>query len=158
MLKMFRRGAAFTDEHELMDHRFYVRGRTVKADGLLVEDNRNEADISFWIDKHNRASSRQAREEFERARRPGGWTVRPSAFGTADQRVLLMKSVFYRMPRYLRPMLYFLYRYVLRLGFLDGKRGLEFHVLQAFWYRFLVDVKLDDLESRKQAERSPELT
>ena len=52
------------------------------------------------------------------------------------------KSVYGRMPLFLRPFLYFLYRYFLRLGFLDGKEGLIFHFLQGFWYRFLVDAKL----------------
>jgi hypothetical protein len=40
-----------------------------------------------------------------------------------------------------RPFIYFLYRYVLRFGFLDGIRGLIWHFLQGFWYRFLVDAK-----------------
>jgi len=31
----------------------------------------------------------------------------------------------------------FLYRYVIRLGFLDGREGAAFHVLQGFWYRYL---------------------
>ena len=34
------------------------------------------------------------------------------------------------------------YRYVVRLGFLDGRAGLIFFVLQTFWFRFLVDAKL----------------
>jgi len=46
------------------------------------------------------------------------------------------------MPLFVRPFLLFLYRYVFRLGFLDGKAGLIFFVLQTFWFRFLVDAKL----------------
>jgi hypothetical protein len=34
---------------------------------------------------------------------------------------------------------------VLRAGFLDGREGLAFHVLQGFWYRFLVDAKLAEV-------------
>ena len=44
-----------------------------------------------------------------------------------------------RLPLFVRPALYFVYRYIIRLGFLDGAEGLVFHLLQAFWYRFLVD-------------------
>ena len=51
-----------------------------------------------------------------------------------------MKRLWDRLPLYLRPLLYFCYRYVLRLGFLDGKEGFIFHFLQAFWYRLLVDI------------------
>jgi len=44
-----------------------------------------------------------------------------------------------------------LYRYLFRLGFLDGKEGLIFFVLQSFWFRFLVDAKLYE----RERERGP---
>jgi hypothetical protein len=37
------------------------------------------------------------------------------------------------------------YRYVFRLGFLDGKQGFVFHFMQALWYRLLVDINRDEL-------------
>ena len=43
--------------------------------------------------------------------------------------------------------LYFLYRYLFLLGFLDGKRGLIYHFLQGFWYRFLVETKVLEIEN-----------
>ena len=45
----------------------------------------------------------------------------------------------------MRPFLYFFYRYFLRLGILDGKQGLIFHFLQAFWFRLVVDIRLEEL-------------
>ena len=44
-----------------------------------------------------------------------------------------------------RPALYFLYRYFFLLGILDGKTGFVFHFLQAFWFRLVVDVRLEEL-------------
>ena len=41
---------------------------------------------------------------------------------------------------------YFIYRYYIRLGFLDGKEGKIYHFLQAYWYRFLVDAKIYECE------------
>jgi hypothetical protein len=46
-----------------------------------------------------------------------------------------------RSPLFARVFALFLYRYLLRGGFQDGREGLIFFVLQA-WYRFLVDAKL----------------
>lgn len=40
--------------------------------------------------------------------------------------------------------------YVFRLGFLDGVKGLIFHTLQRFWFRFLIDAKIWELQ-RTQA-------
>ena len=48
-------------------------------------------------------------------------------------------------PLYLRPFLYFIYRYFILLGFLDGKQGFVFHFLQAFWFRLLVDINIDEM-------------
>jgi hypothetical protein len=50
------------------------------------------------------------------------------------------------LPLFVRPFLYFGYRYFWKLGVLDGANGFLFHFLQAFWFRLLVDVKLSDLE------------
>ena len=145
LLKLFRRGGAWCDERERLDFRFYVQGPIGRLQGDLVEDNRNEADISFWIAKHNRFATLQAEEEFERGRQQTGFLIQPSLFGTPDQRTLWLKRLWYRLPLYVRPFLYFGYRYFFRLGFLDGREGFVFHFLQAFWYRLLVDIKLDEL-------------
>jgi hypothetical protein len=64
----------------------------------------------------------------------------------------LKQKVYARLPLGLRALLYFLYRYFLRLGFLDGWQGLAFHFLQGFWYRFLVDVKVHELETLMRAQ------
>jgi hypothetical protein len=46
----------------------------------------------------------------------------------------------------MRSFSYFFYRYILLAGFLDGSVGTQFHFLQAFWYRFLVDIKFAEAE------------
>lgn len=145
LLKFFRRGRSWSDEGELADHRFYVAGNSVRLGSDLIEDNQNESDILVWMQKHVVYAGRQAKEEFLRRQNNTGWSIRPSMFGTPDQRTLWLKRLWYRMPIYVRPFIYFFYRYFLRLGFLDGRQGLLFHFLQAFWYRIMVDVVLDDL-------------
>lgn len=144
LLKLFRRSRVWMDDGELVDHHFRVRGESAKLTHDLIEDNLNEADISAWVEKHNRYAARQALEEHLR-RQAAVAPSRGSWRGSPDDRVLWMKKVWSRLPLYVRPMLYFFYRYLLRLGFLDGKEGFIFHFLQAFWYRLLVDIKLDEL-------------
>ena len=152
MLKIVRRSVVQFDEREF-DYRAYVPGRTLALAHDIVEENVKEEDITFWIDKHNRFACRQAEEELFRATHPESWKTTPSLLGTPDQRTLRLKILWYRLPLYLRPFLYFAYRYVLRLGFLDGKEGALFHFLQGFWYRLIVDVKLEEL--RRAAAASP---
>ena len=156
LLKLFRRGQAWADENDLVDHHFVVRGETSKLKNDIIEDNRNEADISVWIDKHNRYATPQARQEFKRAQRKQELIQRGSLRGSPDERILWLKNIWCRLPLFIRPFLYFSYRYFLRLGFLDGKPGFVFPFLQAFWYRLLVDINLDDLRREAQTERTRE--
>ena len=44
----------------------------------------------------------------------------------------LIKIIYYKLPRYIRPIIYFVYRYLFRLGFLDGKIGFLFLLLSSF--------------------------
>jgi len=34
---------------------------------------------------------------------------------------------------------------IFQLGILDGRTGIIFHFLQAFWFRLVVDIKIDEL-------------
>jgi glycosyltransferase involved in cell wall biosynthesis len=156
LLKLFRHSAVSVDERDLVDHHFRVSGEILKLCGDLVEENENEARISTWIAKHNRYAALQAREEFEATRAGGGRHTSRALLGSPDDRVEWRKRIWRRLPLYVRPCLYFFHRYVLRLGFLDGKEGFVFHVLQAFWYRLLVDVNLDDLRRAGRVESGPD--
>ena len=150
LLKLFRRSAVWMDEGDLVDHHFHVRGNTVLLDHDIVEDNRNEASIAEWTAKHNRYAVLQAKEQLARAA-AGTNGTRAALFGNPDERVLWLKQVWNGLPLYWRPALYFVYRYVLRLGFLDGREGFVFHVLQAYWYRLLVDINVDELRRKASA-------
>jgi len=145
LLKLFRRSAVSVPLDDLLDHHFAVRGRVLKLKGDLVEENRKDDDISFWIDKHNRYATLVAKEELERKREPRRDGISLSSLGDPDERVSWLKGVWSRLPLYVRPFLYFGYRYFIRLGFLDGKQGLTFHFLHALWFRLLVDIKREEL-------------
>jgi glycosyltransferase involved in cell wall biosynthesis len=152
LLKLFRTSKVRLDPADLVDHHFYVPGKTLKLQHDLVEENKKENDISFWIAKHNSYAKLLAQEELQRpyaAER----LLRPSISGSPDQRVLWRKNLWYACPAYVRPLLYFLYRYFLRAGFLDGKQGFVFHFLQAFWFRLLVDINMEELKARTAHEQ-----
>jgi glycosyltransferase involved in cell wall biosynthesis len=141
LLKLFRRDSVTVDPADLVDHHFQVSGATMTLDGDLVEDNQNERAIAEWVAKHNRYARLQAMEEARRA--PAG----PGrVWGSPDERTRWWKRQWARLPLFVRPWLYFGYRYILRLGFLDGRQGFLFHFMQALWYRTLVDANRRELE------------
>lgn len=153
LLKMFRYGTGYSDLSENMDHRFIVPGKTIIwKNAYLLEENLKENQISFWIDKHNRYSDLLALEEIERRKKLRIQTIKPSFWGTPDQRTARLKQMWWRMPLFIRPAIYFIYRYIFRLGILDGYAGFIFHFMQAFWFRLVVDIKIKELLGNEQTD------
>lgn len=155
LLKMFRYNVGFSDLNENMDHRFIVPGKTViwkKA--YLREENLKENQISFWIAKHNIYSNLLAQEEVDRLQKLRIQTLKPKFGGTPDERTAWLKNIWWKLPRYWRPAIYFFYRIFFQLGFLDGKTGIIFHFLQGFWFRLMVDVKIEELLEVQSTEKS----
>ena len=151
LLKMFRFGIGYSDINENMDHRFVVHGyTTIWKNGIILEENLKENNISFWIAKHNRYSDLVAQEEVERMQSLRAQTEKPNFFGSPNQRKAWFKQLWFRLPRYARPTLYFLYRLIFQLGFLDGRTGIIFHFLQGFWFRLVVDIKIDELLKQQE--------
>lgn len=145
LLTLFCRSAARLDGNE-RDTRVYVRGKVGKLKFPVIEENLKEAEILFYLQKHLRYAEAFAREELKRRQEGLNWKVRATPFGNPDQRILWLKGIYYRLPLYVRPILYFVYRYFLRLGILDGKEGAIFHFLQALWFRLIVDIRLEELQ------------
>jgi glycosyltransferase involved in cell wall biosynthesis len=155
LLKMFRYGIGYSDINENMDHRFIVPGKLeVWKDGIILEENLKENNISFWIDKHNRYSDLVAQEEVERMMEMRTQTIQPRFWGTPDERTAWRKQLWWKLPRYVRPMIYFIQRTIFQLGILDGRTGIIFHFLQGFWFRLIVDIKIDEIiKQRKDAHK-----
>ncbi len=143
-IKLFRRGQLVHEAADLLDHHFRVTGKvgTLKHD--IIEENLKEDKIDFWIEKHLRYADLLAREEARRRNGEAPTTVKPALFGDPDQRAEWQKKTWTVLPRFVRAPAYFIWRYFLLLGFLDGKQGFAFHFLHAFWYRLVTDLKIDE--------------
>ena len=147
MLKLFRRDSGELDPDET-DTRVYVKGKVGRLRFPIVEENRKEDEILFYLQKHIRYAEAFAREELQRRTDGYKWKQEPRFFGTPDQRVLWLKQFFFGLPLYVRPFVYFFYRYFVLFGFLDGKQGAIFHFMQAFWFRLVWDIRLEELMAK----------
>ena len=138
-LRLFKSGLGVC-ESRLYDQHFYVNGKTKKLKYWMIDDQRMS--ISEWVSRHNRWADAEAAE----LTLPSGKDViQGKIFGNPVEKKRSVKKYYEKMPLFIRPFLFFIYRYFLKLGFLDGKEGLIFYVLQTFWFRFLVDVKIYEL-------------
>ncbi|WP_322893916.1 MULTISPECIES: glycosyltransferase family 2 protein [unclassified Yoonia] len=142
MLRLFRHGRGWV-EPRWMDEHIIVEGPVAHLSGQIIDDNRKPLD--WWIAKHNSYASREVVDILnQRHGFLSGLCVPPQ--GEAGIKRWIKTRLYARLPGGVRAGLYFLYRYILRLGFLDGRQGQAFHLLQGFWYRYLVDAKLAEVE------------
>ncbi len=137
-LRLFRRGQGRCEAREYDQH-FVVNGATSRLQGPIIDDIKMS--MGEWVIRHNRWSDAEVRELLQANATAAGEIV-PRFSGSPIERKRYLRGIYYRSPLLLRPFALFIYRYVLRAGFLDGKEGAIFFTLQAFCYRFLVDAKL----------------
>ncbi len=145
ILRIWRKGRCYCEERSMDEHMRLAWGAPFFLKNDFIDDNRKG--LHWWIAKHNDYARREAAEMLKtgRAGRPEG--IPAKIFGTQEERKRWLKERLYaRTPLFVRPFLYFVYRYFFRLGFLDGKEGLVWHFLQGFWYRFLVDAKILEIK------------
>ena len=145
VLRLFRYGRARSESRWMDDH---VKGAepSITFRGELIDENLKP--LTWWIEKHNRYASLEA---VDLLNLEYGFGPRDSIAGLrvgsrAGSKRWVKERVYARLPRGIRALAYFLYCYVFRLGLLDGPSGAVFHVLQGFWYRYLVDAKIAEVE------------
>jgi glycosyltransferase involved in cell wall biosynthesis len=136
LLRLWRTGKA-RSEDLWMDEHMIVTGGTI---GRLRQDiiDENHKGLAFWIDKHNRYSDREIMALEAAAERAASQSVG----GAVARRRFLKRRIYGRSPLFFRAIAYGLLRYIVLLGFLDGRAGFVFHFLQGFWYRLVVDAKI----------------
>jgi glycosyltransferase involved in cell wall biosynthesis len=145
--RLFRNGKGRC-EQRLYDQHFLCSGKIGVIDAFMRDHQ--EGSLSHWTIQHNRWSDLEVAEIVGGDRRGKQDQVTPKLRGTMIERKRLYKNSYYRLPLFIRALLYFCYRYIVLFGFLDGREGLIFHVLQAFWFRFLVDAKIYETFYRRR--------
>lgn len=157
ILRLVRRRAARFEDRTIDEH-VVLAGRTGHLSNDLVHESRR--DLAFWIEKHNVYSTRNALEYHRLRRGERGDRLPSRLFGSqAERKRFIKERIWPHTPA--RGLLFFLYMYVFRLGFLDGMPGLIFCVMHGV-FQHMVTIKLWELEhphADAQAEcASPEAT
>lgn len=144
-LRLFRHGRGRFEERKVHEH-VMVDGSTATLATPIVHENLKG--LSAFIERHNRYSDLEADElvapsaERKRGSLRGSW---------ADRRRLLKDEVWFRLPA--RPLIRFVWLYVFRRGFLDGRRGRLFCSLIAM-YDFLIDAKVLERKLSRDAREN----
>lgn len=134
-LSVYKAGLGNIEDRNMDEHIILKSGTTIEA----KKDSKHLAfrDLTFFTNKCNWYSTREVMDYFEQKK---------VSMENADFKTRLKMNVYYKLPLGFRSWLYYVYRYYIRLGFLDGKEGKIFAFLHAYWYRFLVDAKIYEHE------------
>jgi glycosyltransferase involved in cell wall biosynthesis len=152
IVRLFKSGHARyeerTEEHLIVD------GPIGHMKNDFLEDNKKNS-LDYFTEKHLATARGELKEILDK--RSGASeskpAIEPRLLGAKPHRTRwLNEKVYARIPLFVRPFVYFFYRYFICLGLLDGVPGLIWHVLQGFWYRFYIDAKVYETRSAKESK------
>jgi len=148
-LSLFRRGKGHFEcrlrdqDHSMSDIEVHehviVDGRVGKLRHVLP--HHNVESLARYLTKHNEYSNWEARVLLQATEQRD--ELPPALFGNQAQRRRWLKKRFFGLPG--SPIFFFLYKYILRLGLLDGVPGLIYCALQSTHF-FHVKAKMYELE------------
>ncbi len=144
MIRMFRNGQARYEKRLMDEHLQILGGETYTCKNKFVDDNRMP--LSHFITKHNNYSIREAVVLLEAEYNLDLIEETDTELADVVKKKREQKAKYAKMPLLWRSFTYFVYRYIFKLGFLDGKEGFLWDFLQGWWYRTLVDAKVYEIK------------
>lgn len=148
LLRIWRTGNAHIEQRWMDEHMVLEKGDIAHVEGTFADENLG--DLGFFTAKHNAYATREAVDALLGEMDASHGAMEGST-AQAKRKRSIKTRLYNRLPLGVGPLAYFLWRYIAQLGFLDGRAGLIYHVLQGFWYRFLVDAKRYELKRALRA-------
>lgn len=140
-LCVFKKEKGYIEQKNMDEHIVLSEGKSIFCkEDCLHHDFKS---VSLWIEKHNKYASREMLDYFDFYRKKRDYSNLDKKSASKNKS---KANLYYKLPMGFRAKLYFIYRYYLKLGFLDGKPGKFYAFLHAYWYRYLVDIKIYESE------------
>ena len=148
-LMVFKTGVGRIEDRNMDEHTLLSRGRSVEAEHRFL--HYDYKDMTHYINKLNWYAGREVRDYFAHVEGGGSGDGLDAVNQVTRNRKF---GLYYRLPMFLRCWMLFVYSYVFKLGFLDGREGFLYHYMYHRWYRTLVDAKIyEHMRTGKPFER-----
>ncbi len=152
IVRIFRTGKARYEKRIMDEHLSILEGKTIEMEHKFIDDSR--IPIGQFTSKHENYASREAVLLLDTEYKLTDTASMNQEHGREVEKKRAQKEKYARMPLFWRAFAYFVYRYIVKLGFLDGKEGFCWDFFQGLWYRMLVDAKI--YECKKACGDNPE--
>ena len=137
-LMLFKTGIGRIEDRKMDEHTVLSCGTSVYCKERFI--HYDFKDMTFWINKMNWYASREMQDYYEYLQ------GKDSNIHQQDHEIQGLRQkkfgIYYKFPIFFRSWLLFVYYYIFKLGFLDGKEGFVYHWMYHRWYRALVDAKI----------------
>ena len=134
---MFKTGIGRIEDRRMDEHTVLSEGKSISCKERFVHEDFK--DMTHWINKMNWYATREMQDYFE-------FKEGKSAEIENDRYVAETRrkkfGFYYKLPMFSRSWFLFVYYYIFKGGFLDGRPGYIFNYMYHRWYRNLVDTKI----------------
>lgn len=144
MLRLFRYGHGVCEDRWMDEHIVLQQGKTHLFNHYFVDHNLNS--LGWWVEKHNNYSIKEALELLDLEVNLSDKNEKGVMLSKDAAEKRTKKKKYANLPLFWRACFYFIYRYIFKFGFLQGKEGFLWHFLQGWWYRTLVDAKVYEIK------------
>ena len=150
-IMMFKTGIGRIEDRKMDEHTILSSGRCVATKHRFI--HYDFKDMTHWINKMNWYATREMQDYFD-FKNGASCDIEGNDAVTANIRKKKF-GVYYKFPLFIRSWLLFIYNYIFRLGFLDGKEGFIYNYMYHRWYRALVDAKIyEQMKFPKEFEKT----
>jgi len=150
---VFRRDHGYIEKRRRDQHTMLKDGRVIEAKNRF--EHHDFKSLDNWTAKMNTYANREVDDYFvDREKyKKGAVDLDGVSDASLSGRRKLKFMLYYRLPKFFRCWLLFIYIYIFRLGFLDGREGFVYNYLFHRWYRTLVDAKILERELTEKKGR-----
>lgn len=150
-LMMFKTGIGRIEDRKMDEHTVLSRGTSVSAKNRFI--HYDFKDMTHWINKMNWYATREMQDYFD-FKNGASCSIEGNDSVNLNTRKKKF-GFYYKLPLFVRSWLLFIYNYIFRLGFLDGKEGFIYNYMYHRWYRALVDAKIyEQMKFPKEFEKT----
>ena len=142
LLRLFQYKKGYCEQRWMDEHIVVNDGEIIEFKNDFVDHNLNN--LTWWTQKHNGYAIREAIDLLNLELKI--FDDKKLKLNEQASKKRKRKERYAKSPLFLRAFLYFLYRYIFKLGFIEGKEAFLWHFLQGWWYRTLVDAKIFEIK------------
>jgi glycosyltransferase involved in cell wall biosynthesis len=147
LIRFGKKGLIDCDDKPINEHLICKTQNIGYLENDFVDYNRK--DLNDWVVKHNDYETREAVQLMTKDE------TKYNFFASQYERKRWIRTnIWNKLPPVVRAFIYFIFRYIIQGGFLDGKKAFMYHFIDSFVYRTLIDFKYLEMKWKEEEKNN----